>query len=260
MQQAVARFGSTLKEIPLPDPGHEVLPGVPWGRFEHALTPAFWVVQAWMMEPDINREGFRLGQSLVEEVAACILGGYGIPAEMGLAAYARVRPSLDELAGLSPEDARPRIEAMLATPLMISGKPKRYRFATQKSGHLAGALGAARRIDEAKLGDIALRDELRRLPGIGPKTASWIVRNRRGSDAVAILDIHVVRAGKIMGIFEQTADVNRSYLAMERRFLDFCTATPVRASVLDAAIWQTMRTLGRDFVSYLVGDASSRRA
>ncbi|MDZ3993341.1 hypothetical protein PspTeo4_24872 [Pseudomonas sp. Teo4] len=41
----------------------------------------------------------------------------------------------------------------------------------------------------------ALRDWLLELPGIGYKTASWVARNWLDADDVAILDIHILRAG-----------------------------------------------------------------
>ena len=44
---------------------------------------------------------------------------------------------------------------------------------------------------------LSLREFLLQLHGIGYKTASWIVRNFTGSDDVAIVDIHLRRAGVI---------------------------------------------------------------
>ena len=35
--------------------------------------------------------GYRLGRTLAEEFAACLLGGHGIPAPVGIAAYERLR-------------------------------------------------------------------------------------------------------------------------------------------------------------------------
>ncbi|MGK7863061.1 hypothetical protein [Falsiroseomonas sp. E2-1-a4] len=63
-----------------------------------------------------------------------------------------------------------------------------------------------------------------RLNGIGPTTASWIARNWLGAASVAILDIHVIRAGQLIGLFEQEVRLPRDYFGMERRFLDFAEA------------------------------------
>ena len=80
------------------------------------------------------------------------------------------------------------------------------------------------------------------LPGVGPKTASWIVRNWLGSDQVAILDIHVVRAGLLMNLFSPEDDVSKDYPCMEAKFISFSQALGVPTSDLDALIWWMMRT------------------
>ena len=67
------------------------------------------------------------------------------------------------------------------------------------------------------------------------------MRNWLDSDAVAILDIHVVRAGRFCRLFNEQDRVERSYRPMERRFLEFARALGVRASLLDILIWDQMR-------------------
>jgi thermostable 8-oxoguanine DNA glycosylase len=84
--------------------------------------------------------------------------------------------------------------------------------------------------------------------GIGPKTASWITRNWLGCDQVAILDIHIIRAGLLIGLFKVDQKVERDYEAMEARFLAFAKALDVRPSLLDAVMWRSMRKLGRTSV------------
>jgi thermostable 8-oxoguanine DNA glycosylase len=92
---------------------------------------------------------------------------------------------------------------------------------------------------------VALRNALMTLPGVGPKTASWIVRNWLGSDEVAILDIHIVRAGILAGLFEPDEDVSKNYIRMEAQFIAFSRALGVQTSDLDALIWRMMRTTPR---------------
>jgi hypothetical protein len=129
--------------------------GLRWGAFDHPLTPAFWVTQAWMAGlPDVGQ--FRLGRSLVEEVVYCLLGGYGIPAEVGVAAAERV---CDTLAGASDLVlGHKRLEQMLSRPLTLRGRAVRYRFAAQRAKYLSGALAMISEFDEAALGDIELRN------------------------------------------------------------------------------------------------------
>lgn len=79
------------------------------------------------------------------------------------------------------------------------------------------------------------------LDGIGPKTASWIVRNWLDSDEVAIIDIHIHRVGILTGVFGPDQIVARDYMEMELQFLAFSTAIGARSSALDALIWSQMR-------------------
>lgn len=249
MQQVIASLSGQFHFLDLPDPDEWIMPGVQWGRCEHPLTPAFWVSQAWMSE-DVERGGFRLGRSLAEEVVACLLGGHGAPAEIGLAAFRRVCKELRR----NDSDTLPAhvLEKILLEPLTLNGRLVRYRFARQRAKYLAGALEGLRYIDEAMFDDVALREALCRLPGIGPKTASWIVRNRRASDQVAILDVHIVRACGLMGLFPEKANPAQHYRDLEQRFLAFCSRTNTRASVLDAVIWGTMRNISGRLMRLLV--------
>lgn len=253
MQQVIATAGKGFRVKELPDPGEEVMPGVKWGRHEEPLTPAFWAATVWMTG-DLTTEEFKLGQTLAEEVTACLLGGHGLPAEVGLAAYDRIRTYFIETGRDVLEQEE--IFKLLSAPLNVKGRQVRYRFARQRSAYLAGSLKKLRTIRERDLSDIEFRNALCGLPGIGPKTASWIVRNRRASDSVAILDVHIIRACQIMGVFEQKADPARQYVALEKRFLEFCAYARMRASVLDAVMWDTMRKIRPKLLNFLV-DASA---
>lgn len=249
MQQVIALADSRPVFLDLPDPEAEVVPAVKWGKFEESLTPAFWAAQAWM-DPAHQDGDFALGRTLAEELVACLLGGHGAPAEVGLAAFRRVIEHLERHGpALSLEDAT----LLLSRPLEVGGRMIRYRFAGQRARYLSGSLAMLAEIDERAFDDMALRDRLCGLPGIGPKTASWIVRNRRGSDRVAILDVHIMRACTMMGVFDPGSNPARGYRDLERRFLDFCLSLGVRASIMDAVMWRTMRSLGPAFMDSLLG-------
>ena len=92
-----------------------------------------------------------------------------------------------------------------------------------------------------ELDALELRERLLSLEGVGPKTASWIVRNLLGSDDVAILDVHVLRACRAMAVFPAKVSLPKDYGVLEGLFLDFANAIDVRASLLDAVMWLEMR-------------------
>jgi hypothetical protein len=243
MQRVSAHSQGILAELALPAPSCRV-PGhdLHWGGAEEIGSPAYWAAQTWMWEID-EPEHFKLGRSLREETLACLLGGYGIPAEIGLAAYARLRAAApDELLNETT------VCTLLSAPLNIGGRSVRYRFARQKSRYVAQAMRSLGGID-VDAPDLDLRSALMALPGIGPKTASWIVRNWRGSDDVSILDIHIIRAGRTLGIFAPRWRVERHYEIMERAYLKFAKAIGARPSILDSVIWMTMRRLPESIVT-----------
>jgi thermostable 8-oxoguanine DNA glycosylase len=235
--------------------------GLLWGLAEEICSPAYWAAQAWIWEVEAP-DHYKLGRSLDEELIACLLGGYGIPAEVGLAAYERLRiVNAEDPAALRNEEV---VLALLEEPLAVEGRSVRYRFAKQKAGYLAGSMRQLLQVDQ-EASDRDLRDALTALPGIGPKTASWIVRNWRDSDCVSILDIHILRAGRILRIFPESWSVERHYLQLEGAFLRFADAISVKASILDSVMWMNMRQLPAAIVRKLIDPDSvipepSRRA
>jgi len=117
-----------------------------------------------------------------------------------------------------------------------------YRFARQKSEFVRAALDAV--ATTAGVEDkrpVELRNWLTGLPGIGPKTASWVVRNHFGTDCVAILDVHIMRAGQFMGLFSDDARLPGDYFELESRFIRFASAISVSTALLDALMWMHMR-------------------
>jgi N-glycosylase/DNA lyase len=234
----------------IPAPEASVVPGVVWGRPDVLFTAAYWMTQYWMREDGFPNRCHRLGRTFEEEVVACLLGGHGIPAEVGLAAFERLRDR-GLIAGHPP--SAEVLSDNLREPLMLEGRDIVYRFWSQKARYVSSVLTSLGEQPAPLDSPRALRDHLVQLPGIGPKTASWIVRNWLGSNDVAILDIHVVRAGQLMGLFSTIDRVEQHYLRMERRFLELAAAMNVPAANLDSLIWQNMRNSPR-LVAGLFGE------
>jgi thermostable 8-oxoguanine DNA glycosylase len=238
MQKMYAEIGSYLKSIDFPDPDEFILPNVKWGRFDNLLTPAFWYGQAWQHQQIGTYDNGRFGRNLIEEAAACLLGGFGMKAELGLAAFARLR----DLGLLERPTRASRLEKELRHPFRLENGQCHYRFPRQKAQHLAGCLRAITKFEEPNC-DLELRRKLLEFPGIGPKTASWIVRNYRGSNDVAIIDVHIHRACQFFGLFKATENPSRHYDSLENRFLQLANAMNTPASILDNLMWDYMRRI-----------------
>jgi len=217
--------------------GDEVLRFL-WGQPWELGTAAYWAEQTRRRAPVTS---YALGDNLAEEVAACLLGGYGVPAAVGLAAFRATRDA-GLLDGVPSAAA---LEALLRTPLHVAGRPRsvRYRFAAQRAHRLADAL-ATLHASEPPNEPLQLRDWLLRLPGVGPKTASWIVRNHCGCQHVAIVDVHVHRAGLTAGFFDADWRLPRDYGRFELAFCEVAWLAGVSAAALDACIWDQLQALG----------------
>lgn len=238
MQMVWAGHGDTARQIALPGGDEEVVAGVPWGRPDHAGTPAYWSVRChWPME---TRPNFGCGAGLlVEEIGFCLLGGYSVTYEANLAAFRWLKAN--GVFDLEAEVDVEQIRTLLSAPLTVQGRPRRYRFPNQRAIRIDAM---RRRLKEAPLDAapaIALRDSLMTFDGIGPKTASWIVRNHLDSDEVAILDVHVLRACRRMRLFPEDISLPRDYATLEETFLNFAGAINVRSSVLDVVMWAETR-------------------
>lgn len=235
-QSAVILTHPCVVQVHLPRPQHELMEGVLWGAVEAFPTPAYWHYQVVARRLSGRPASYRLGRSLVEEVGACLLGGHGIPATVGLAAYEHLRGK-GAFTGL--HHSQEQLEAWLREPVMVGDRSVNYRFAAQKGKYLAAALPVLHRAPNFTEGK-ALRDWLLQLAGIGPKTASWIARNWLDADDVAILDIHIMRIGQMVGFFPRQYTVERHYHELEDLFLKFSNALGVRASELDSVMWHEM--------------------
>lgn len=228
-----------------PHPEDEVVPGVKWGRPEWVPSPAFWKALAKLSHPTKDSFISEPGTPLISEVAFCLLGGYGIRMEVNRAAF-----QLLQSEGCFQTGNRPHtndIERLLRRPLNVEGKLIRYRFPRQRAERLSGAI---RMIEEMSFPIYDFREFRRALmiiPGIGPKTASWITRNWLGSNDVAILDIHILRGCKMMGLFRGNIRLPQDYERLEELFLEFARNIDVPASLLDAIMWREMRVLGAHF-------------
>ncbi|PNS08861.1 8-oxoguanine DNA glycosylase [Solilutibacter silvestris] len=237
MQRAYVMLESMAVCVDLPTPETEVMPGVQWGQVEAFPSPAYWAYQVIARRIEDRSINYRLGRTLREEVGACLLGGHGIPARIGLLAFEHLKAK-GAFDSSDPDEAT--LRDWLSEPIEIDGKRVHYRFAAQKARYLAGALEALATEPSPENSGRELRDWLLGIPGIGFKTASWIARNWLNADDVAILDIHILRAGALAKFLDAELTVERHYLKLEQQFLAFSKALGVRASELDAVIWWEM--------------------
>lgn len=241
MRKVTLLVDAVCTERYLPAAWDEVLPGVPWGEPWDVFTPAYWLTQAWMTKLGEVGTSYRARESVVEELVFCLLGGFGITAELATAAFEACEAE-GLIAAREPEaEAWSRV---LHQPLCLGDRQVRYRYPNQKAKFLASAMRSVGKLSIDGEDHRAMRDALMNLAGVGYKTASWVVRNVFDSDEVAILDIHLIRAGRLCGIYTPADRVEKHYREMEDRFLQFALALNIRPAALDCLIWDQMREAG----------------
>lgn len=221
-----------------------------WGQPHELGSAAFWIDQTCQRPVPSD---FRLGRTLREEVAACILGGYGLPAGIGLAAFRAVVQAglLDDGNSATASD----LELVLRQPLECGRTGAvQYRFPRQRATRLAAALEYLADSAAPLGGDI--RSWLLDCPGVGPKTAAWIIRNLGLSDEIAIVDVHVRRAGLAAGFFLPSWRLPRHYPWFEEAFCAVASLGGVSPGALDACIWDVLQSLG-SARSMLLGEAAA---
>lgn len=223
------------------DPNENVLPGVRYGRADEILSPAYWEMRCKVSDMTqidfVNRHG-----SLEEEIGFCLLGGYGVTLEVATAFFKKLK--LEGVFEPSANFTEQQILKMLEEPAKVKGRPHKYRFPNQRARRISLAMKELQEMELKTSKPAQFRDQMQSLEGVGPKTASWIARNWLDTDEIAILDIHVLRAGWIINLFQTTCRLPKDYLALEERFIIFAHQLQVRASILDAVMWSDMRNFG----------------
>jgi thermostable 8-oxoguanine DNA glycosylase len=210
-----------------------------WGLPHELGTAAFWVEQTRRRHPTGSH---RFGRTLEEEVVACLLGGHGMRAGLGIAAFERLQKR--GLISITKPPSVEELRAELAVPLTLAdGSLVRYRFPNQRAHRIGVALQILA-AEHPPPGGFELRDWLLKIPGIGPKTASWITRNWSASEGIAIIDVHVHRVGVAAGFFAPHWRLPSHYEQFEEAFCAVARIGRVSTAALDARIWRDMAYLG----------------
>jgi N-glycosylase/DNA lyase len=201
-----------------------------WGRTDEWGSPAFWVEQTRRGNYEDRVDDAKADADLLSETVFCLLGGYGVTAEHARLAH----QVLMAQRWVSPPSAA-QVTSVLSRPLPDG---RRYRFPRQRGQRIAAAWSA---VPHAPEDPTELHEWLLDLNGVGPKTAAWIVRNFHGSDTVAIVDIWMVRALELCGVFRDSWRVDRDYASYQSAFHQYAQAGGVRPSALDMCIWEQAR-------------------
>jgi N-glycosylase/DNA lyase len=190
--------------------------------------------------------------SIEDELLFCLLGGHGVTFELARSTAA----VLKSVNIFGREWSPARLEAAIRTELETAqfnpprqdGSLRRYRYPRRKARVIAQAAEWVneRRPLYERLGalddEAARRNLLCECPGIGLKTASWLLRNVGLGQALAVIDIHVLRALAAAGRIKE-ARLPRDYYAVEQRFLAWCDELHAPPAAFDLMLWEWQRAV-----------------
>ena len=216
---------------------------------------------AWRVVSDLYCEAVHLSAvpkhcQIEDELLFCLLGGFGITFEHGRSAANAIKHLRPFSNGRNDEELFGEILSALEypqfEPCRNDGSLRRYRFPRQKACNIVRARRWVRGHDplDEHLLKLANAKERRRFliecPGIGLKTASWLLRNLGLGAELAIIDVHLIRA--LMGSKRIPEDVRlpRDYELAEEAFLVWCDELNAPSAAFDLFVWHWQRgTLSR---------------
>ena len=226
------------------------------GCVSRALAYDRSIGDAWRIVSDLYFEAVRplvppTDLELRDELLFCLLGGFGVTYEHSRSAAAIIS-NMDPFS----EDWRDEelfeeiVQALMQPqfePRRLDGTLRRYRFPRSK----ASVIVSARRwlLENAmlveRLRTIPSSKERRELicdcPGIGLKTASWVLRNLGLGAHLAIIDTHVLRALSDSGRVPKTVSLPRDYELAEIAFLEWCDELDAPPAAFDLFVWDWQR-------------------
>lgn len=188
--------------------------------------------------------------ALRRELVFCLLGGHGVTHELADSATSIVLALRPFASGWSVEALRERLEQELSRsqfePRRADGSLRRYRFPARKALLISDAVAWVRAQGGLAAGlalqhdDAARREWLCGCPGVGLKTASWLLRNCGWARDLAILDVHLLRALTDAGIIAESR-LPRDYLRIERAYLEWAEQLGACPAALDLFLWEVQR-------------------
>jgi len=92
----------------------------------------------------------------------------------------------------------------------------------------------------ALAGEGERREWLCGCPGVGFKTASWLLRNCGWARELAILDVHLLRAMREVGLVGAVS-LPRDYVFVEETFLRWALELGATPGALDLFLWDLQR-------------------
>ena len=186
-----------------------------------------------------------------DELLFCLLGGFGITYEHGRSAYSTIRQLSPFSRDWQDEGLFNEISSVLMCPKFEprkrDGSLRRYRFPKQKASAILKARHWFFNHDPLydRLQQLSSPRERRKFlsqcPGVGFKTASWLLRNLGLGNELAIIDVHVLRALIMADRIPHDVRIPKDYEIAEVAFLAWCDELGAPSAAFDLFVWHWQR-------------------
>lgn len=171
-------------------------------------------------------------QVIFAELIFCIL----TPQSRAKSCWRAVEGLLDK--GLLLRGAKRDISRQLSG-VRFHNKKAEYIIEARKKFWGDGKLYIRDRISQFRDADEAREWLVRNIKGIGYKEASHFLRNIGWGENLAILDRHILKNLKLLGVIEEIPDTlsRKKYFEIEKNMKDFARNIKIPLSRLDLAMW-----------------------
>lgn len=224
--------------------------------YRSKIVPSLSFECAWRIVGDLYLEAIQEPEAInrldiESELLFCLLGGFGIAYEHGRSATEviwQMRPFGD---GWDEHDLFEKVSDALKQPQFLpvkaDGTLRSFRFPNRKAATIVKArhwLLSNDALYDRLLVLGSCRERRRFLcdcPGIGLKTASWLLRNLGLGADLATIDIHVLRALIEVGRAPENVTMPRDYELVEEAFLKWCRDLNAPPAAFDLFVWHWQR-------------------
>jgi thermostable 8-oxoguanine DNA glycosylase len=189
--------------------------------------------------------------ALRKELIFCLLGGHGVTYELAQSATKVVHALSPFHPSWTEDQLRHAIQRELGKPQFeprrADGSLRRYRFPARKARLITDAVlwvlaeGGLRGGLAARGTEAERRSWLCKCPGVGMKTASWLLRNCGWAQRVAIIDVHLLRALTEAGVIAEPR-LPRDYEKVENAYLRWAEQLGACPAALDLFLWDVQRS------------------
>ena len=212
---------------------------------------AAWLVVSDLYCQTVRESAVTEHYEIEDELLFCLLGGFGITYEHGRSASSiirRLRPFSDDWGDEELfETILSALQCPQFEPRRRDGSFRRYRFPKQRASTIVKARQWIHNYDplDERLLQIGNPKERRRFlsgcPGVGFKTASWLLRNLGLGGGLAIVDVHVLRALLKAERISANVGIPKDYEMAEEAFLSWCDELGAPPAAFDLFVWHWQR-------------------